>query len=81
VEGWGGYVLKEKFKLIKSALKEWHVLHSQNLSAHIVTLKDRMAVLDGRGEVDELSVDECAELHDVSAKLHSLCRLQSSICW
>ena len=24
VDGWGGYVLKEKFKLIKLALKEWH---------------------------------------------------------
>jgi len=74
-------VLKEKFKLIKSALKDWHVLHSQYLPAHIVTLKDRMAILDGRGEVNELSVDECTELHDVSAKLHSLSRLHTSICW
>jgi exonuclease III len=27
VDGWGGYVLKEKFKLIKFALKEWHASH------------------------------------------------------
>lgn len=33
VEGWGGYVLKEKLKLIKAALKDWHVSHSQNLTA------------------------------------------------
>jgi exonuclease III len=81
VEGWGGYVLKEKFKLIKSALKDWHASHSQNLPAQIAVLKDRMAVLDGRGERDELSVDDCIELHDVSANLHSLSRLNSSICW
>jgi len=24
VDGWGGFVLKEKLKLIKSVLKEWH---------------------------------------------------------
>jgi hypothetical protein len=33
VEGWGGYVLKEKLKLIKFALKEWHQRHSKNLPA------------------------------------------------
>jgi exonuclease III len=27
LEGWGGFVLKEKLKLIKLALKEWHVKH------------------------------------------------------
>ncbi|MCI41399.1 endonuclease/exonuclease/phosphatase family protein, partial [Trifolium medium] len=26
VDGWGGFVLKEKFKMIKSALKEWQML-------------------------------------------------------
>jgi hypothetical protein len=29
--GWGGFVLKEKFKLSKLALKELHGAHSQNL--------------------------------------------------
>ncbi|MCI57433.1 cysteine-rich receptor-like protein kinase, partial [Trifolium medium] len=29
VAGWGGFVLKEKFKMIKAALKEWHQAHSQ----------------------------------------------------
>ena len=28
LEGWGGYVLKEKLKLLKLALKDWHLRHS-----------------------------------------------------
>jgi len=28
VTGWGGSVLKEKLKLIKGALKEWHLTHT-----------------------------------------------------
>jgi len=47
VSGWGGYVLKEKFKLIKLALKEWHVSHTQNLSRKIASFKDRLADLNG----------------------------------
>ena len=81
VEGWGGYVLKEKFKLIKSTLKDWHVSHSQNLPAQIAALKERMAVLDGRGEFNEMFVDDCNELHDALANLHSVSRLNISICW
>lgn len=27
IEGWGDYVLKEKLKSIKLALKEWHMQH------------------------------------------------------
>lgn len=81
VEGWGGYVLKERFKLIKRALKEWHLSHSQNLSVKISSLKDRLAELDSKGEVDELSEGECGEVHDVSATIHSLSRLDNSICW
>lgn len=47
-------MLKEKFKLIKIALKEWHTSHTQNLSVKISSLKDRMAMLDSKGEVEEL---------------------------
>jgi len=81
VDGWGGYVLKEKLKLIKSALRNWHVAHAHNLSAQIGMLKEKMAMLDDRGEFEELSVDECNELYEVSANLHSLSRLESSIYW
>lgn len=50
VEGWAGYVLKEKLKMIKVALREWHQNHTQNILGKISVIKDRMSVLDERGE-------------------------------
>jgi len=41
VQGWGGHVLKEKLKLIKVALKEWHDSYTRNLPAKINSLKIR----------------------------------------
>jgi len=66
---------------VKIALKNWHMSQSHNLPAQIEAVKERIAVLDGRGEFDELSVEECNDLHEASANLHSLSRLNSSICW
>ena len=31
VDGWGGFVLKEKLKRIKMALIDWHLTHTHNL--------------------------------------------------
>ena len=81
VNGWGGFVLKEKFKLIKLALKEWHASHTQNLSGKISALKDRLASLDEKGEITVLTEEESAEMHGVSSDIHSLSRLNTSICW
>lgn len=66
VSGWGGYVLKEKFKLLKIALKEWHASYSQNLLGKILALKERLATLDEKGESMLLTDEECAEIHGVS---------------
>ena len=57
MEGWGGYVLKEKLKLIKLALKDWHQRHSKNLPTRISALKDRISTIELIGEA-ELLVDE-----------------------
>ncbi|PNX60849.1 cysteine-rich receptor-like protein kinase, partial [Trifolium pratense] len=81
VDGWGGFVLKEKFKLIKGALKEWHKTHVRNLPSRIDSLKDRVSVLDHKGEEEDLSVDEIAELHEATADIFSLSRLHTSISW
>ena len=81
VEGWGSYVLKEKFKLIKVSLKEWHASHSCNLHAKISNLKARQAELDDKGEINEMLAADCEELHDVSVNIHSLSMLNTSICW
>jgi len=58
--------------LIKIALKEWHVSHTQNLPRKINALKDRMAALNGKGETAVLTDEECVELLDISSNIHSL---------
>jgi len=81
ISGWGSFVLKEKLKSLKSALKEWHHHHSRNLPARILPLKDKIASLDLKGESSVLSDDEIRELHGLSEDLFSLSRVNSSICW
>ncbi|PNX70836.1 cysteine-rich receptor-like protein kinase, partial [Trifolium pratense] len=70
-----------KFKLIKGALKEWHKTHVRNLPSRIDSLKDRVSVLDQKGEEEDLSVDEIAELHEATKDIFSLSRLHTSISW
>lgn len=81
VEGWGGFVLKEKLKLIKCKLKEWHQQHTRNLESRCTTVKERMSFLDTKGETSTLLEEEMSELIDLSASLHSLSRIQTSMCW
>jgi len=81
VDGLGGFVLREKLKMIKEALKEWHVTHSKNLPGRIKSLKERQAELDGKGESEALSALEIEELHAVSSDIHSLSRVNTSIAW
>jgi len=81
LEGWGGYVLKEKFKKIKLALKDWHLSHSQNLPAKIHSLQDKINFFDVKGETVDLLEGELEEYHGLSEELFSLSRTHSSICW
>jgi len=81
VEGWGGFVLKEKFKLIKLALREWHQIHSQNLPAKILSLKHRISNLDLKGESKVLLDAEVEDLYGFTEELFSLARLNTSISW
>jgi len=50
----GGFVLRQKLKMMKSSLKEWHSQHAQNLNGKIMEIKNRLAVLDEKGETEEL---------------------------
>jgi hypothetical protein len=81
VDGWGGHVLKEKLKLIKGALRDWHVAHAQNLPSRIDSLKARLAILDARAEEEDLSEAELEDSHGILSDIHSLSRLNASICW
>lgn len=44
--GVGGYVLKEKLKIIKLSLCEWHHKYAHNIQGKITNVKERIAVLD-----------------------------------
>jgi hypothetical protein len=81
VGGWGGFYLQKKLKQVKGALKEWHMTHSKNLTSRIDSLKARLATLDLKGEKNPLSEAEIEDLHGISSEVHSLSRLQASICW
>jgi hypothetical protein len=81
VDCWGGFILKEKLKMMKGALKEWHAAHTQNLPSRIDSLKVRLSVLDLKGEEDTLSEAELEDLHEVTTDIFSLSRLQTSINW
>ena len=81
VQGWGSYVLKQKLKMIKACLKEWHQKRSQNMEGKIIEVKNRIAYFDTKGEVSALLDEEANELHQLSVRLHSMARVQTSINW
>ncbi|GAU30310.1 hypothetical protein TSUD_211670 [Trifolium subterraneum] len=81
VDGCGGFVLKEKLKMIKAALKDWHATHAQNLPSRIDSLKGRLVVLDQKGEVEHFSATDLDELCRVTSDIHSLSRMNASITW
>lgn len=80
LEGWGGYVFKEKFKMIKLASRDWHLRHSQNLPAKQLSLKDKITTYDLKGETVDLMESELEEYHGLTEDLFSLSRTHSSIC-
>ena len=81
VEGWGGFVLREKLKLIKEALKEWYSVHVKNILGRIEVLKIRLAELDDQVDEGGLTVEEIEEMRNVTHDIHSLSRVSTSISW
>lgn len=69
MEGWGGFILKEKLKGIKAALKDWHLTHTHNLPRKILTLKNQIDILDSKREVEVLSDEEVNKLHALTTDL------------
>lgn len=81
INGWGGFVLREKLKFIKNALKEWHAVHAVNIPGKIDNLKKRQLEFDEKGEDGELSADDILEMRGITNDLHSMSRLNTSIMW
>ena len=74
-------MLKQKLKMMKASLKEWHQQHSHNMESKISEVKNRLSFLDSKGEVNVLLEEEVKELHHLSVNLHSMSRVQNSINW
>ena len=74
-------MLKQKLKMIKACLKEWHQTHSQNTEGKILEAKNRIPFLDSKGETSVLLDEEVQELHELSVNLHSMARTQTRINW
>jgi hypothetical protein len=72
-------VLKEKLKLLKGSLKEWHQNHTKNLKSRCSKIKERLSIIDIKGETSVLVEEEVAEIHDLSVNLHSLSRILTSV--
>ncbi|PNY13834.1 cysteine-rich receptor-like protein kinase [Trifolium pratense] len=81
VYGWGGFVLKEKLKLLKGSLKEWHLNHGRNIEGRIKETKDRIHDLDVKGEGVGLNEEESEELRVLSSQLLSLSSLNCRNQW
>jgi hypothetical protein len=78
VEGWGGFVIKEKLKFLKTELKEWHSIH---IPGRINSLKARLSDFDEKNAVGGLSVEEREELKGITHDIHYLSRVNTSITW
>lgn len=81
IQGWGRFVLQEKLKRMKFALREWHRTHVSNLPGRIQAFKQRVDVLETKAEQLQLSDEELAFLRSSTVDIHSLSRLNTSISW
>ncbi|CAK8571494.1 unnamed protein product [Lathyrus sativus] len=81
VQGWGGYVLREKHKLIKLKLKEWSKEHTEHLDDRIEGEKRKVNELDCKGEKSMLSTDEVNLKRELTAQLLSMVKLKTSMQW
>ncbi|PNX60973.1 cysteine-rich receptor-like protein kinase [Trifolium pratense] len=61
--------------------EKWNSFQVDGWGCRIDSLKDRVSVLDQKGEEEDLSGDEIAELHGETADIYSLSRLHANISW
>jgi len=80
-QGWAGFVLQQKLKMIKSSLKVWHSQHDQNMDGRMKEVKGNMSVLDDKAETVDLQEMEVTELHDLSVSLQYMARMQNNTNW
>ncbi|WJX33767.1 hypothetical protein P8452_21944 [Trifolium repens] len=74
VDGWMGFVLKEKLKSLKLVLRQWHKEEFGALDTKIEALKVNISDLDVRGELTGLSTLEVESRKQKFNSLWSLLR-------
>ncbi|XP_058778478.1 uncharacterized protein LOC131652588 [Vicia villosa] len=79
VEGWSMFVLKEKLKMIKGKLKEWHKSHTQNLEGKIKDAKEVINKWELKAESTDLTIEEGNKKREAVAELYRLSNLNCSI--
>lgn len=58
MNGWKAYILKEKFKLLKSFLRLWNREHFRDIESSISTITKGISVLDCKAEQTNLTEEE-----------------------
>lgn len=61
IVGWGGYIVKEKLKLLKEDLRQWNNLVFGSIEKKIESLKEKIQELDFID--DALGLDEIEIIH------------------
>lgn len=79
VSGWGGFVLKEKFKKLKADLKEWSKANFGSMENRIEARKQEIFKLDMIDDALGLENGEIAKRNEVRALLFNDIKFHESI--
>lgn len=63
---------KKKIKVIKVSLLDWHKRHRINIEQKIKESKERLRMLDLKGELESLKIDKVLEKLKLSSQIFSL---------
>ncbi|GKU96029.1 hypothetical protein SLEP1_g9310 [Rubroshorea leprosula] len=77
IHGWKGYILKEKLKRLKGALKNWSRNYMVEIDKKISTAEDKIAELDRKGERQRLTVGEVQARKEAFAELSKNVRIKN----
>lgn len=75
------FTLKEKFKLIKENLKEWHKYDTQNMEGKIKYLKEELNRIEIKRETGGLMEEEMNRKREITILLDKVSNLNCSIQW
>lgn len=69
VQGWGGYILKEKIKMIKRNLRDLSESHMEKMDGKIEEVKKKVNEMDIKSEVSMLTHEDVLTKMEASVQL------------